>query len=137
MISAIRMARMPEANKLDLKAMLIDELGSILAARPDLPVVKLADEAHDNWTFFDHAIPFGAEAIDFFHAAEHLGAALAAAYGDGTRQTRRRFEDLRDALLGKCASLAVSNSTGRSGADTVGPSAAATMTPSGTPSPPR
>lgn len=101
MISAIRMARMPEANKLELKAMLIDELGSILAARPDLPVVKLADGAHDNWTFFDNAIPFGAEAIDFFHAAEHLGAALAAAYGDGTRQTRRRFEDLRDALLDK------------------------------------
>lgn len=101
MISAIRMARMPEANKLSLKAMLIDELGSILAARADLPVVKLADGAQDNWTFFDNAIPFGAQAIDFFHAAEQLGAALAAAYGDGTRQTRRRFEDLRDVLLEK------------------------------------
>ena len=66
MISAIRMARMPETNKLSLKAMLIDELGSILAARPDLLVVKLADGAQDNWTFFDNAFSFGAEAIDFF-----------------------------------------------------------------------
>ena len=101
MISAIRMARMPETNKLSLKAMLIDELGSILAARPDLLVVKLADGAQDNWTFFDNAFSFGAEAIGFFHAAEQLGAALAAAYGDGSRQTRRRFEDLRDVLLEK------------------------------------
>ena len=30
------MARMPEANKLELKAMLVDELGTIIAARPDL-----------------------------------------------------------------------------------------------------
>ena len=60
--------------------------------------MKLADGAHGNWTFFDNAIPFGAEAIDFFHLAEHLGAALSAAYGDGTRQTRRRFEDCRRTL---------------------------------------
>lgn len=99
MISAIRMARMPEANKLTLKSTLIDELGAILAARPDLPVVKIADAAHDNWTFLDNAIPFGAAAIDFFHAAEQLGAALAAAYGDGSRQARMRFQELREVLL--------------------------------------
>jgi hypothetical protein len=33
--------------------------------------------------------------VDFFHAAEHLSAALAAAYGDGTTETRARFEGLR------------------------------------------
>lgn len=99
MISAIRMARMPEANKLTLKAMLIDELGTILAARPDLPIVKVADAAEDNWTFLQNAIPFGAEVIDFFHAAEQLGSALAAAYGDGSRQARMRFQELREVLL--------------------------------------
>jgi hypothetical protein len=102
MISAIRMARMPEANKLELKAMLIDELGAILAARPDLPVVKIADGTEDNWTFLRHAIPSGAEVIDFFHAAEQLGTALAAAYGDGSRQTRTRFQELREVLLEDC-----------------------------------
>jgi hypothetical protein len=101
MISAIRMARMPETNKLSLKAMVIDELGTILAARPDLPVVKVADGAHDNWTFLDQAIPLGAAVLDFFHATEQLASAIAAAYGDGTKKTRRRFEDLRDALLEK------------------------------------
>lgn len=102
MISAIRMARMPEANKLALKAMLVDELGAVLAARPDLPVVKIADGAQDNWTFLQDAIPVGAEVIDFFHAAEHLGAALAAAYGDGSRQARLRFQELREVLLEDC-----------------------------------
>jgi hypothetical protein len=102
MISAIRMARMPEANKLELKAMLIDELGAILAARPELPVVKVADGAEDNWTFLQNAIPTGAEVLDFFHAAEHLGAALAAAYGDGSRQARMRFQELREILLEDC-----------------------------------
>jgi hypothetical protein len=102
MISAIRMARMPEANKLTLKATLIDELGAILAARPNIPIVKIADAAHDNWTFLDNAIPFGASAIDFFHAAEQLGAALASAYGDGSRQARMRFQELREVLLEDC-----------------------------------
>ena len=37
--------------------------------------------------------------VDFFHAAEHLSDALAAAYGDGTREARRRFADLRHVLL--------------------------------------
>lgn len=102
MISAIRMARMPEANKLALKGMLIDELGAILAARPELPVVKIADGSEDNWTFLQNAIPSGAEVIDFFHAAEQLGAALAAAYGDGSRQARLRFQELREVLLEDC-----------------------------------
>jgi len=102
MISAIRMARMPEANKLELKSMLIDELGTVLAAYPDLPVVKLADGAQDNWTFLQNAIPDGAEVIDFFHAAEHLGAALGAAYGDGSRKARMRFQELREVLLEDC-----------------------------------
>jgi len=105
MISAIRMARMPEANKLSVKGMMIDELGTILAARPDLPVVKLADGAEDNWTFLSRAIPQGAEAVDFFHAAEHLGDALQAAYGEGSREARARFEMLREVLRDDCGGV--------------------------------
>lgn len=102
MISAIRMARMPEPNKLSVKGMMIDELGTILADRPDLPVVKIADGAEDNWTFLSQAIPLGAEVLDFFHAAEHLGDALAAAYGEGSRDARMRFEELREVLRDDC-----------------------------------
>jgi hypothetical protein len=105
MISAIRVARMPETKKTALKAMLVDELGCLLARRPDLPVVKVADGAEDNWTFLHEQIPVGAEVIDFFHAAEHLGQAIASAYGDGTRQTRLRFQEMREVLREDCGGV--------------------------------
>lgn len=105
MISAIRMARMPESKKTTLKASLVAELGSLLAQRPELPIVKVADGAEDNWTFLQEQIPVGAEAIDFFHAAEHLGQAIAAAYGDGTRTTRLRFQEMRSILLEHCGGV--------------------------------
>ena len=73
-----------------------------MAQRPNLPVVKIADAAHDNWSFLGSEIPDGAEVIDFFHAAEHLGHALAAAYGDGTRESRVRFQELREILRDDC-----------------------------------
>jgi hypothetical protein len=41
-------------------------------------------------------IPIGEELIDFWHAALHLGHAIAAAYGDGTPKARHRFAELRD-----------------------------------------
>jgi hypothetical protein len=102
MISAIRMARMPETKKATLKRSILAELGLILAQCPGLPVVKIADGAEDNWRFLSEQIPHGAEAIDFYHAAEHLGQAVAAAYGDGTRESRFRFQELREILLDEC-----------------------------------
>jgi hypothetical protein len=36
--------------------------------------------------------------LDFYHAAEHLGAALSAAYGDGTPAYQARLETLRTVL---------------------------------------
>ena len=56
-------------------------------ARPELRLTKVADGAADNWTFLSGALPAGDEAIDFFRASEHLHGAIAAAYGDGTRET--------------------------------------------------
>jgi hypothetical protein len=99
MISAIRIARMPEHKKSALKASLLAEVRAIWEHRPDLRVVKVADAAADNWDFLGKAIPVGEELIDFWHAAEHLGQAIAAAYGDGTIKTRARFAELRDTLL--------------------------------------
>ncbi len=98
MLSAIRMARMPEAKKATLKRSLLAELMVVLKRRPGLRIAKVADGAEDNWTFLHDQVPEGPEVVDFYHAAEHLSAALAAAYGDGTLQTQRRFNDLRHVL---------------------------------------
>ena len=98
-LAAVRMARMPEPHKASLKQALKAELDVALAKRPDLRLVKAADGANDNWTFLHDDLPPGDEVVDFFHAAEHLNAAVAAAYGDGSVEARRRFADLRHVLL--------------------------------------
>jgi hypothetical protein len=98
MLAAVRMARMPESKKATLKRTLLADVTAVLTARPDLVLVKLADGAEDNWTFLSEQMPEGTEIVDFFHAAEHLSAALASVYGDGTVEARRRFEDLRFVL---------------------------------------
>jgi hypothetical protein len=99
MISSIRFARAPEANKATLKTMIEAELAVVRERRPDLALVKLADGAADNWTFLARTLKDGVELVDFFHAAEHLNEALGAAYGEGTTEARRRFANLRHVLL--------------------------------------
>jgi hypothetical protein len=92
------MARAPEAKKSTRKAMLTAEVRAIVAKRPDLKLVKVADGAIDNWQYLgSEALPQGHEAIDLYHASEHLHAALAAAYGDGTHETQFRYATLREA----------------------------------------
>jgi hypothetical protein len=99
LLSTIRMARMPEENKVTLKEMLTQELEHILSQRPDLTVVKLADGAKDNWRYLcKKEMPEGIEILDFYHAAEHLNAALEAAYGEGNNKARAQFEKLRHIL---------------------------------------
>ena len=99
MIGAIRLARAPEAKKATLKAMLTAEVHEVLRKHPTLRVVKVADGARDNWTYLSSkALPAGEEVIDFFHATEHLHGALADVYGDGTHETRFRFEKLKETL---------------------------------------
>ena len=98
-LAVVRMARMPEPHKRSLKQARKAELAAALAKRPDLQLVKAADGANDNWTFLHKDLPPAPEVVDFFHAAEHLNAAVATAYGDGTVEARRRFADLRHVLL--------------------------------------
>jgi hypothetical protein len=93
-----RMARMPEANKATLKQQLTAEVMGALIQRPDLRVVKVADGAPDNWSYLGETLPFGIEVLDFYHAAEHLDAALAAAYGEGTPTYQERVETLSTGL---------------------------------------
>lgn len=95
MIAAVRMARMPEPHKATLKDTLLADATAALARRPDLRVVKLADGANDNWTYLSSILPEGIEILDFYHAAEHLNAAMASVYGDGTIEARKRFAALR------------------------------------------
>jgi len=98
LLGAIRMARMPEAHKATLKKSLLAELMVVLKRQPGLRVAKVADGAKDNWTYLHEQVPEGPEVVDFYHAAEHLNGALGVAYGDGTLQARRRFNDLRHVL---------------------------------------
>jgi hypothetical protein len=93
-----RMARMPESNKTTLKSQLTAEVMGALIQHPDLRVVKVADGAPDNWTYLGELLPLGEEVLDFYHAAEHLGAALGAAYGEGTPPYQERLETLSTVL---------------------------------------
>jgi hypothetical protein len=93
-----RMARMPEPNKATLKGQLTAEVMGALIQRPDLRVVKVADGAPDNWSYLSETLPVGIEVLDFYHAAEHLDAALGAAYGEGTPPYQERVETLSTVL---------------------------------------
>ena len=98
-LSTSRMGRMPERKKQTLKEMLRDELDAVLAERPDLTVVKMADGAKDNWTFLSKELPVpGREVIDFFHACEHLDTALIAAYGETNSKRNTQFKKFRTVL---------------------------------------
>ena len=99
LLSAIRIARAPEAKKATLKKMLAAEVAAIVALKPDIKVMKVADGALDNWAFLaSDQLPPGEEALDFFHATEHLHDAIAEVYGDGTLESRYRYEKLRETL---------------------------------------
>lgn len=98
LISAIRFGRAPESKKLSLKDTLRQDLAHVLSKHPHLRVAKITDAGSDNWEF-TATLPEGPEILDFFHATEHLAAALAAVHGEGTFATRHKFEDLRERLL--------------------------------------
>lgn len=98
-IKTWRQGRMPQKKKADLKDWLAAEMLLVTQRRPDLVQVKLADGARDNWTFLDgERMPDGVSLLDFYHAAEHLSEALAAAYGEGSARYRGRLSTLRRKL---------------------------------------
>lgn len=97
-LTTLRAARMPEPRKASLKASLTAVLAYVLTKRPDLQVVKVADGAKDNWRFLAEQLPDGEEVLDFYHACEHLGRGLAAAYNEGSVEYQSRFGKLRIVL---------------------------------------
>ena len=103
-LSTIQYGRMPEHKKATLKTILSKHTEAVLQQRPELKLVHLADGAQDNWTFFDEDMPVGFQLADFYHASEHLKAALDAAYPKNAGKSRQKFEHykivLRDELGG-------------------------------------
>jgi len=107
-LSTVRYGRRPERKKATLCGQLQAECQSLLALRPALKVVKLADGAEDNWRFLD-ALDLGlGEAdvarveqisiVDFYHAAEHLGKACDVIWGAQSVQSKAEFARLRTLL---------------------------------------
>ena len=97
-LHSVRMGRMPESHKATLKTMVAAEVEAVLAKRPDLTVVKLADGAKDNWTFLTRALPAGVELIDFYHAVEHLKDAFDTAHGADSPKAAAQFKKYRHVL---------------------------------------
>ncbi len=98
-LKTIRLGRMPEHKKATLKTMLAEEVAWARTQRPTLRLVKIADGAKDNWTYLDEDLPEGPGIVDFYHAAEHLKAALDATYGETSPKARAQFGKLRQVLL--------------------------------------
>jgi hypothetical protein len=108
----IRYGRMPETKKTTLCAQLEAEAQSILALRPDLKIVKLADGAKENWRFLEH-LDLGLSAdqqgqadppvsiVDFCHAADHLKKACDAIWPDDPVKSKAKFVCLRTLLKEK------------------------------------
>ena len=74
-LHTVYLGEMPEPRKATLKQRLEEELAHATRLRPDLRLVAVADAAADNWTFLAALVPEAFQLIDFWHAAEHLGAA--------------------------------------------------------------
>src|SRR5712692_2468502 len=95
-LDTVRYGRAPESKKKTLTEQLDAELASILAVRPDLEVVALADGAEENWRYFDRPVYENAtKIVDHGHASQHLRAAMAAYYGEKTVAGRAEYERLR------------------------------------------
>jgi len=95
-LDTVRYGRAPEYKKQTLTAQLDAELASMLAVRPDLEVVALADGAEENWRYFEQPVYDQAtKIVDHGHASQHLRAAMAAYYGEQSVAGRAEYERLR------------------------------------------
>jgi hypothetical protein len=97
-LSTRRYGCMPEHKKMTIKKILSKEVSIALGRRPDLQLVKVANGAKDNWTFFDDDLPKGVSVLDFYHAAEHLKKALESAYGIKSLEATTQFIKYRSVL---------------------------------------
>jgi hypothetical protein len=95
-LETIRYGRAPEFKKKTLTDQLDAEVRAILAVRPDLVLVALADGSEENWRYFDRPLwKKATKIVDFGHACEHLKAGLAAFYGAESILGRAEYERLK------------------------------------------
>jgi len=104
-LQTIRYGRMPESNKTSLQHQLQAETASILALRPALVRVRLADGAKDNWRLLadvERTLPAppqpSLEIVDFYHACEHLKRGCDAAWSESTAYGKAEFVRLKTLL---------------------------------------
>jgi hypothetical protein len=105
-LQTVRYGRMPEHRKATLQQQLETETASILAIRPDLKWVFLADGAKSNWRLLseiDQACGPPSqphvEIVDFYHACDHLKEGCDAAWGESTPRSKAEFERLKVLLM--------------------------------------
>lgn len=101
-LQTVRYARMPESKKATLQHQLETEVARILALKPTLRRVHLADGAKDNWRLMDELesqLPAPAQApieiVDYYHACEHLKNGCDAAWGESTQASQDYFARLQ------------------------------------------
>jgi hypothetical protein len=104
-LQTVRYARMPESRKVTLQQQLETEVASILALRPQLLRVHLADGAKDNWRLMkdiEAQLPVPLEPpieiVDYYHACEHLKRGCDAAWGESTVESKKYFDRLKTRL---------------------------------------
>jgi hypothetical protein len=97
-LSTRQFGRMPEHKKATLKNQLRLAVEGIAQKRPDLTCVKVADGVNDNWEFLSDVLPEAEEALDFYHACEHLKSAYNAAFGEGSVASEIHFDKYRKIL---------------------------------------
>ena len=101
-VQTVRYGRMPESKKVTLQQELQAEVASIVALRPDLIRVHLADGAKDNWRLLSEIeqalnLPIQpcVNIVDFYHACDHLKNGCDAAWGESTARGKAEFERLK------------------------------------------
>jgi hypothetical protein len=104
-LQTIRYGRMPEHRKVTLQEQLEAETTGVLALRPDLQRVLLADGAESNWRLLSEldqacGVPPqpSVEIVDFYHACDHLKEGCDAAWGESTPRGKAEFERLKTLL---------------------------------------
>lgn len=104
-LQTVRYGRMPEHRKVTLQEQIEEETAGVLAVRPDLKRVLLADGAEHNWRLLSAVNQAcgtppepSAEIVDFYHACDHLKEGCDAAWGESTPRSKAEFERLKTLL---------------------------------------
>ncbi len=92
-IDTVRLGELPESGKATVMARVEREVRALLTARPRLRTEVVIDGAHDLRDHLIERFPFARHVTDFFHALEHLSAALRHLYpfDDGRRAAHKTY----------------------------------------------